>query len=111
MASIEKYAIKHKPTGHYLPEPKGRMGRGGSHVEPVKVIQGQLATYPRMFPTKRGAENCLAQWLRGKHHAEYEYESDEPGGRQYRIDAGTSIEHVPTRIREEMEVVTLVIEL
>ncbi len=111
MASIEKYAIKHKPTGRYLPEPRGRMGRGGSHVEPVDVIQGQLATYPRMFPTKRGAQNYLSQWLRGKHHAEYEWEREEWSSPAYRVDAGTSIKHVPTRIREEMEVVTLVIEL
>lgn len=25
------YAIKHIPTGYYMPEPTGRMGRGSSH--------------------------------------------------------------------------------
>lgn len=29
------YAIRKKGTDLYLPEPVGRMGRGGSHVEPT----------------------------------------------------------------------------
>lgn len=109
MAVIYKYAIRHKPTGGYLPEPSGRMGRGGSYVEPMIPIPGELTTYPRMFPTKRGAINALSQWLRGKHHMEYEYE--ECFGRDVRVEAGCSIEHVPHRDKDSMEIVALAINI
>lgn len=29
------FIIKHKPTNYIIPCSEGRMGRGGSHVEPV----------------------------------------------------------------------------
>lgn len=105
MAVIYKYAIRHKPTGGYLPEPAGRMGRGGSHVEPMVPIQGRLQTYPRMFPTMRGAQSCLAQWLRGRHHGIYDYEDG------YKVDAGTRIELMPHRDRDSMEIVALAINV
>lgn len=98
---ITHWAIRHKPTGFYLPQPKGRMGRGGSFVEPTATVQGLIATYPRTFVTQRGATNALSQWLRGHHHGVREYEDG------YWYDAGSEVKHVASRVREDMEVVEI----
>jgi hypothetical protein len=58
--AIPLWAIRHKPSGHFLPEAKTRSGRGGSLVEPTPGV------LPRTFPTKRGAQIALGSWLRGK---------------------------------------------
>ncbi len=109
--TVFRYAVRHKPTGHYIPEPSGRMGRGGSHVDPVEVVPSKLDTHPRMWPTERGAQNYLSQWLRGKHHALHKWEQDGWESPAYRIDAGTKIEHQPHRVREDMEIVKIPINL
>lgn len=57
---VHLWAIRHKPTGHCLPEPTGRMGRGGSHTEPSADLP------PRLFRTELGAKRALTAWLRGK---------------------------------------------
>lgn len=95
------YAIRKKGTNEYIPVAVGRMGRGGSFVEPIEPEIGGYRNKVRVFNTERGARNFLSQWLRGKHHPEFEYEDG------YRMDAGTRIQHVPTRIREEMEIVEI----
>lgn len=100
------YAIRHKPSGHFLPNPKGKIGRGGSFVHPVEPMEGDLTTYPRLFVTKRGAQCCLTQWLRGEHHAVIEYETDD-WGRSYHYTAGADVKPQADRIREDMEVVTI----
>lgn len=97
------YAIKHKPTGFYLPEPKGKMGRGGSYLEPISPDVER----PRLFSTERAAKNALIQWVRGKHKGIYEWEYDETFGRSYQITAGTEVIPVPDRIKEDMEVVPI----
>lgn len=94
-----KWAIKHKPTGHYLPVPRGRMGRGGSFTEPCKPEPGVLNTQARLFDTKRSADNCLSQWLRGEHHGVFEYEEG------YTYTVGADVKPVASRVREDMEVV------
>ncbi|MDR3436385.1 hypothetical protein [Telmatospirillum sp.] len=98
---ITLYAIQHKPTGFFLPEPGGRMGRGGSHVEPtdpdIKV--------PRTFPTKRGAQNALAMWLKGKFVASRGVSEDHEGNRDYYENL--EVIPQPNRKREEMAVVPM----
>ena len=59
------YAIRHKPTGFYLPEPAGRQNRGSSHTEPVDCTDER----PRLFISELAARRSLIQWLRGKHQA------------------------------------------
>ena len=62
MPTLTFYAIRHKPTGFYLPEPGGRLGRGGSHVNPTDpTIQP-----PRIWHNRLGARNALSMWLKGK---------------------------------------------
>lgn len=107
---ITKYAVKDVGTGEYLPEPQGRMGRGGSHIEPCLPVDGQPTTYPRLFYTVTGARNALAQWRRGKHHSVYDYDED-CIGRTIKVDAGTSIEVVPSRFERDMQIVPINIEV
>lgn len=111
MITIVKFAIRHKPSGHYLPEPTGRMGRGGSYVEPVKPVAGLLSTYPRMFLTERSAANALTQWLRGKHTMLHGWEQDGWETPAYKVEMGVTVEAVAGRVREDMEVVEILIHL
>ena len=97
------FAIKHKPSGFYLPEPLGRMGRGGSHTEPVDCSGNK--ENPRLFPTKLGASRALSAWLQGKFNAEREWESENEYGGGYYVSALPSVTPQPHRKKEEMEVV------
>lgn len=53
------YAIRHVPTGFFMPEPTGRCGRGSSHWEPI-----QQAEHIRLFRFERSAKSALTQWHR-----------------------------------------------
>lgn len=64
MTTITRYAIRHNPTGGYLPVPHGRGGRGGSHER--TIVFPHPDRNPRMWPSQRGAKICLAVWLKGK---------------------------------------------
>lgn len=95
--SVQLFAIKHLPTGHYLPAPRGRNGRGGSHVEPVEVT---AATPPRLFHTESAAKIALTTWLQGRvtvTHFQDSYTGE--------YDESLHVEKVPSRRREEMAVV------
>lgn len=91
------YAIRQKTTGFYIPEPNGRMGRGGSHVEPVDAATSR----PRTFVTQLAARNFLSQWLRGKHTIS-RTKDWETG--HWEEDA-VEVTPVPTRIKEDMEII------
>jgi len=89
------FVIRHRPSGLLLPEPAGRQGRGGSHVEPS-------VERPRLFSSRIAARNALSAWLRGKFirggsgydsFAE-EYYEDPP-----------VIEPQPHRVKADMEIV------
>ena len=53
--SAPLYAIKHLPSGGYLPAAAG----GYTHTEPV------LGKPPRLFTSERSANSALRQWLAG----------------------------------------------
>ena len=94
------WAIRHIPTNHYLPSPKGHSGRGGSFVDPVDPN----VTSPRLFPTERSAKAALTCWLKGKHEGEYDWDEG------YKYCVGYTIVPVPNRKREDMEVVEIVLQ-
>jgi len=104
MSKMVFWAIRHKPTGGYLPEPTGRMGRGGSHVEPVLHVDRM--TEPRLFHTERAAKTALGTWLKGKVHHSAGYSCSGPDFLEEYYEE-LSTEHVPSRVREEMEIVPL----
>jgi hypothetical protein len=91
---MQFFTIRHKPTGYIIPCAEGRMGRGGSHVEPVDPREN----LPRVFTAKRYAKGWLTSWCKGKQvrrgSTSYEGEYDEY------ID----ILPTPHRKREEYEI-------
>lgn len=97
------YAIRQISTGFYLPEPTGRMGRGGSHTEPVDCSQN--GPNPRLFKTALSAQRALTAWLKGKHVANMEWESEGWEYPSYRVQNGTIINHQPERKKEDMQIV------
>lgn len=99
------WAIRHKPTNHYLPSPKGHSGRGGSFVDPVDTE----VTNPRLFPSERAAKAALTSWLKGMHEGEWEWGDSEWGGR-YKYCIGYTIVPVPNRKRQDMEIVEIVLQ-
>ncbi len=103
MSIIRFWAIRHAPTGHYLPEPAGRMGRGGSHVEPVAVSDADRA---RLFPSKIAASRALGAWLRGKVHHSSGYDSF--SGEYWETN---ELRPVPSRKRDEMDIVEIEVVL
>jgi len=101
---MEFYAIKHKPTGHFLPKPVGYMGRGGSHVEPVDCSDNKAV--PRLFENKRGAVAALTHWLKGKYVVERVGEHWS-GDFYYESEEFHSVIQQSHRKRDEMEIVVL----
>lgn len=98
-SAIQMYAIKHVPTGQFLPAPSGRNGRGGSHMEPVKV---SAASPPRLFHTEAAAKIALTYWLRGIVTVTYGY-----GNEWGECDESWHTEPQPHRKREEMAIVPI----
>ena len=105
MNTVSLFAIRHKPTGDFLPRPLGREGRGGSHLEPVEPI-GTKETRPRFFETERAAKIFLTGWIKGKvvHSAGY----DSFNGEYYE---DTETIPVPSRKAEDMEIVEYRVDL
>lgn len=96
MSTFDLWLIRHEPTGNFLPEPEGRMGRGGSHTEPTPIAEKP----PRIFRTERAAKIALNSWLKGKHVHTSGYDSF---CGEFWED--TSIVPVPDRIASDMRVV------
>lgn len=95
------YFIRHKPTGHYIPRPEGRNGRGGSHLEPIPDTDKA-----RIFLSERAAKSFLGQWLQGKFVADRGYGAGHPGN-DWDPDYYEDITVIPQphRIREDMEII------
>lgn len=103
MIILNRWAIRQISTGHYLPAPRGRGGRGGSHVEPCAPDAGNE---PRLFHTEHAAKIALTHWLKGKvsvhvHEDAWTGEYDET----------CTTEPVPSRQRADMEVVPVEVKL
>jgi len=96
---IDLFAIRHRPTGGWIP---ARVGRGGSNDEPV------LTGSPRLFKNHQAARCFLVQWLKGKHirHVTHgTYSGVVFGSFGDGDDDEVIIKPVPSRKKEEMEIV------
>jgi len=107
---IIRYGIRRIKDGYYMPQPKGRDGRGGSFMEPEDPTAPFIEV--RLFNTERAARSALVQWCRGKHHhvvveAVSWRESPIPSD----ADEYTDIEEVPGRKREDFEIVPIKVHL
>jgi hypothetical protein len=90
------FAIRHRPSGLYIPRINSR---GSTHHEPT----AQLKT-ARLFHRERDAKGFLTTWLRGKQRqvegpSSYESFTND--------DVWVEVEPVPSRKRDEMEIVRL----
>lgn len=57
------FALQHKPSGVFMPAPRGRAG--GTYVEPFSSLKCQTTT-PRLFSRRQDAESALKWWLAGE---------------------------------------------
>ena len=57
---MKAYAVRHKPSGLFIPRLKTGSRRGGSHLEPSSDRE------PRLFFNKISARSFLSNWLQGK---------------------------------------------
>lgn len=95
-AQLTLYAIRHDPSGYFLPARKN--GRGYSHDEP----QSHAEVMPRLFFKEIEARRALTAWLQGifsvRAGGPDQYGGDEPW---------LDVEEKPGRKREEMSIVTV----
>lgn len=92
------FAIRHKPSGGFLPQ-SDRSRRGGfTHTVPTTYLP------PRLFASMGAAKAALTWWLKGETsvHISRSYEGE------YDEDWSTSPR--PDRRTEEMEVVPVTLE-
>ncbi len=89
------YAIKHEPTGRFLPATKRR--RGFTNDEPESTVLWP----PRLFPRRRDAEIALKWWLKGEVTREVtkDYYGD--------VDEVIHVRRIPRRRASEMRVVRM----
>ena len=94
----EFYMIRHKQTGGFLPE----VNKGYTFSEPT--WQG----VPRLFSTRGGAQRALTWWLNGitsvtKTGGQWGYGEPE-------YDEVWNLEKRPDRIKEDMEVILVLLK-
>lgn len=92
------FVIRHKPTGHYIPNITPGHRRGGSLVEP----EDPKNSSPRVFINERSAKGFLNQWCRGKHICTRI-------GNDGDYDEVTKIVPQPHRIKDNMEIIHVVL--
>lgn len=105
VAEIKLYAIRHNPTGGFIPRSTGRQGRGGSHLEPA-APENTGHSRPRFFETARAARIFLSGWAKGKVVSASNYDSFI--GEYW---DSVNVVPVPGRNAFDMEVVEFVVRL
>lgn len=98
------YAVRHKPTGNFLPHPVKHSDKPGvklklhgfSYVEPLPADKSVI----RLHLTENAAKRAMKAWAQGKWREDTTYGYD--GEPDY---AGPEPIAVPERKLEEMEVV------
>ncbi len=108
---MEFWAIRHKAFGEYMPAAIDRQARGWTHWTPVPFHAPlRLARPPRLFATRRAAQNALTCWLQGEWHTVHGRGGDwENGYHEEPLGVAPSQPRVPRRA-EEMELVQMTLE-
>ena len=90
---MKAYAVRHKPSGLFIPRLETGKRRGGSHLEPSNKRE------PRLFFNRISARAFLSNWLQGtfENHSYQTYEGD--------WDSGLRVTPQPHRRKEDMEIV------
>lgn len=90
---MKAYAVRHKPSGLYIPRLETGKRRGGSHLEPSNERE------PRLFFNKLSARAFLSNWLQGK----FEQHSYITNSGDY--DCDLKVTPQPHRRKQDMEIV------
>lgn len=90
---MKAYAVRHKPSGMFIPRLETGRRRGGSRLEPSDKRE------PRLFFNKISARAFLSQWLLGV----FERTSYQSYSGDYEEDI--KIIEQPHRHKEDMEIV------
>ena len=109
MTTLTKYAIRRKSDGFYIPIPRGRNGRGGSHAEPEDPTSVHIDI--RLFSTEAGAKIALNAWLKGIWVTKREGYIGGPPDWESEISEETTIHPVKGRNKDDMEVVPVQVVL
>ncbi len=90
---MKAYAVRHKPSGMFIPRLETGKRRGGSFLEPTNERE------PRLFFNKLSARAFLSNWLQGtfQNYSTMNYEGYE--------DGGLKVTPQPHRKKDEMEIV------
>lgn len=114
---MKVYAIRHIPTGRFMPVPTGKNGSGSSYWDPAVGHYAQITKtpvdgvtvygtpLPRLFPLRRSASSALTQWLRGQHKPIDYVEHGEFFGGTHLIRESVEIIPVASRKADDMEIV------
>lgn len=103
---MKVYAIRHIPTGLFMPVPTGKNGSGSSYWDPITESTAVYGTpLPRLFPLRRSASSALTQWLRGRHVPVTSSEYNEFRGVYETYTVGAEAVHDPSRKADDMEIV------
>lgn len=105
---MKVYAIRHIPTGRFMPVPTGKNGSGSSYWDPVDIAfdgEGNVTTVPRLFPLRRSASSALTQWLRGRHVPVTSSEYNEFRGIYEIYTVGAEAVPDPSRKADDVEIV------
>lgn len=87
------YLIRDKTTNRYIPHRRS----GGTYYEPEAL---SAKVHPRIFMTRRSAQSFLNVWLKGTWASEYHTDSQTG-----EVDVELTFDPVPSRIRENMEII------
>lgn len=102
---MQVFAIKHKPTGKWMPARLNKAPGGWSYWDPTDDAPAHDKN-PRLFFTLRSAQNALTAWIMGEHRREsgttYDWEGIPEGYDNHIID-----EPKVPRSREQMEIVRM----
>lgn len=109
------YAIRHKPTGNFMPQSDRSIRAGFTHHEP----RNPQAVPPRLFTREQDAKTALTWWLKGETSMRLvRFEDHWNGGHEYDEDWHThpiTDEDIANgctpRRAEDMEVVPVEIRL
>lgn len=103
---MQVFAIRHKPTGEFMPARMSRNGFGGWSWWREPNVSAFDKT-PRIFPSKQGAQNALTAWLQGRWVTEYTTSGSWEGESTEKTPVPEKCE--TPRVREDMELVQLLL--
>lgn len=104
---MQVFALRHKATGLFMPAKMSRTGaRGWSHWSPGAMEDGApYDKHPRLFFSRKGADNSRALWAAGVHVRHCGATSGTPDNPPEYYDETTIIAPPIPRHRDDLEVV------